>query len=387
MSRAFHGFNQFSSWWVRPSVVYIASLDRTYFGNVSATGGIMLGYVDHANMSTAKVELHDFTTPDDHDTPAIAVPDILADGLLVFFADHSNEQYLRFRKVDTDLAPMAAVQTIDFGVDNQVSYAQVFIHDGVLTVFCRVGIGGSNEHYFFVRSDDWGATWTAPVQVFDFGLDEHCYMLGKQRDDDPSIVDFALWGHPEQSTLANVWIGQLDLDTDAITSDGVTVGNLDGTDLPVPLADLDIAYAPATGRRGRLHDIIWTGSALRLAMSDWATATDVAEYYIVDGGNLTELVAAGDIFGHTSAAHYHGGMAFVPNGVVLAREADGMWHVEEWKASGGWTLNRVLDRSVTTPLVRPRAVAGDDGAPFDVFWHEIVQYAAYTNFKGHLRAA
>lgn len=88
---------------------------------------------------------------------------------------------------------------------------------------------------------------------------------------------FALYGHPENSSLHDIYYGSINLATGAVASPGKTLtANIgDGTGLPLTPQDFAVVNSQATGHVTRLFAVCGTGNPA-VALADWDGAANPA---------------------------------------------------------------------------------------------------------------
>src|SRR6185312_6144559 len=349
-------------WWTRPRASRIGN--ALFVGGIESGGGIVAARLDLATGQIERRMLARFED-DDHNNPA-----------LLSVAGWHPEQILTF--------------------GGSTTYAEVHVVGGEIHLFTRV----DEIRWGWRMSADWGNTWTAPRDLLAFDTDQQVYM-GSALLSDGHTLRIGVSGHPkeyEKKPLHDVWACLVDLRSGEVRlPSGRTVGNLRlGAGLPLNYTALELVAKTPADRTVNLLDVS-SGPVFEIAfvskVKDDHSTTD-AQYHVAslrDGKWRVETVApAGRKFGYIDAGLYVGGMAFpehVPDGVVyLTREAQGLWHLEEWRRQedGQWT-----GRDLVTPghvrLTRPWPVT-PPSRELGVVALELERYAddSYYDTLSHL---
>ena len=346
-------------WWTRPRASRIGN--SVFFGGIESGGGIVAARLDLATGQVERQTLAQFED-DDHNNPALLA--VEGKPLICFYSRHDAEEGLRYR---ISTAPLSVAdwhpeQILTFG--GSTTYAEVHVVGSEIHLFTRV----DEIRWGWRMSSDWGKSWSEPRDLFAFDTDQQVYM-GSALLSDGHTLRIGVSGHPkeyEKKPLHDVWACLVDLRSGEVRlPSGRTVGNLRlGAGLPLNYTALELVAKTPADRTVNLLDVS-SGPVFEIAfvskVKDDHSTTD-AQYHVAslrDGKWRVETVApAGRKFGYIDAGLYVGGMAFpehVPDGVVyLTREAQGLWHLEEWRRQedGQWT-----GRDLVTPghvrLTRP----------------------------------
>lgn len=334
---------------------------------------------------TVTKRTYDIVGSDDHNAPCILapsdVPPILAWSL---HGASANVYVKRGSGAALDFASMAATQSVTFG--DQATYAELFrISGNDLVLFARYR-AGSAYRWGFIRSADYGATWTAMTHLFSAPEAGHFYM-------DLVRVGDVLRAGLFQFAVGDIYWLEIDLVTgDIDQSDGTNLGNLDGTNLPITPPTAARIYDTVTGG-ARLFDVS-ASTDPEVGFVTWTTTDDATYKYIKrtagTWGSVKIIEAAGQGLG-VQTDRYYGGISF-PNPTAggtlyLSREDAGSWYVEKHvTANGGdtWTVTELAAAGV--PLVRPYCPVGRSTGP-EVLWHRVPLYSSYTNWSASLNAA
>jgi hypothetical protein len=374
------------SWWSDPIGWRVASAltgrSETFLGGIGRDGDVSVARIDHRGKTIQKVVVGYVPAGDDHCNPAILARMFRTGAPLVAWTAHNrdNKVYIRRAKNRFSLDAWNDIQTIDYGSGRTTSYVMIYEERNVagrLHLFTRCEATNFDGSYWWSRSTDDGATWSDPVKILDFGPGEHAYMIGQQLNwelaGSNSTVRFAVYGHPDESTLHEIRQFNIRLNTGEVRVGSTTIANIiTPSNLPVDATSLPIVYSPPAGKNIRLFDISNRRTpGPEICFAEWTAGQDSAPwdaaYYVLvsDGTTYTKryICDAGGIIGHRGSAHYHGGMNFPAladgaAGVVYTSRQEGTeWVIEEWKGSGGttfptWTMTEEIARS-TRKLARP----------------------------------
>lgn len=311
---------------------------------------------------------------DDHVSPAIHIK--AANPPLVVYSNHGTDTLLRYRvgtqNIESGFA-LGSEQSINAGAGNTVTYARVVEHGGDLYVFFRA----PRRQWMFVKSTDWGSSWSPPQPLFrNVDEDGNIYLLTAL---DGDTLRVGLHGHPVLSSDQGIYYAEIDLTSGAITeSDGTALGNLDGTGLPIDYTATEQAAAQAVGYSTWLYDISPAGELLWLQYdpNDLA-ATSEYEWTATPGAWTTEAIVAAGRSWAQPAEDYFGEGQITAAGVLLAYNSGDSWKVSEWSKVGSWSEGTVYADG-GAPIVRPWPVLDLDGSVDETV--AAVRVDAYNNY-------
>ena len=352
-------------WWTRPRATRIGH--DVFFGGVESGGGIVASRLDLTTSTVERRRLARFED-DDHNNPALLA--VEGRPLICFYSRHDAAEGLRYRisTAPLSLEGWEPERLLTFG--GSTTYAQVHVVDGDLHLLTRV----EETRWGWRMSTDWGETWSPPRDFLAFDTDQQVYMASALLADGHTLR-IAVSGHPkeyEKKPLHDVWAAVVDLRSGEISRpDGGRLGNLrSGDGLPLDYPALELVQRTAADRTVNLFDV-GSGPDFEIAyvskLKDDLSTRD-AQYHVAAPRNgvwqVDTVVRAGGKFGYIDAGFYVGGMAFperTSGRVYLTREADGLWHLEEWRraADGAWS-GRDLVGPATMRLARPWAVSPPD---------------------------
>lgn len=369
------------SWWVRDLAVGDGT--ATWLSGVDRRGHIVLNRI--AGGTVDRLEMPGATQADDHNAAALWV-DPIQPRLLVAGSRHNKDSHVRLWTVDRDTLDVDGPVPLEMG--GAVSYAQILSHgSNTLHLLCRREM----DQWVYRTSADAGLTWSQPRVFFDASGLGQVYVTTRVDPADPALVHFAAVGHPAQQGLPDVGYGRIRLDTGAVTTlAGVALGNLGSAGGPAVQPDeLDQAVVPSGNYRVRLLEVGVVDGQPAIAYAVWNTANpDYAPNYKVkrwtgsqwDSGSWS--LPAGQIFGHTPSAHYHGGVTFAANGNLWTARHDGTdWLIEAHELAGNTWSAPVLVARRKTRLLRPYAVHNPvPGGPQMVYQDTF--YEHYTRYYG-----
>ncbi len=376
--------NAIYSWWVNPLAVRDG--EYLWLSSIARKGTNRVHRIHVPSGATDALKLGGRDTPDDHNAGAITYhPD--RSTLLMFYARHAQDRYIRWRHVNrTTLNVSADERRLEF--PGTVTYAQVLQEPGGrserVVVLCRINM----NKWMYRMTTNWSASWTPARTLVATSQPGQYYTLAKPDYSDPAHVHVAFYGHPSNSTLREVRVFNLGLYSGSVrTLDGTKVGDLDdagGPDLRPD--DLDVIVDPPEGDRVRLLDVAGhDGATPALAYAQWTGDLGDATYYRTDVPGWS--LPTGREFGHAQSAHYVGGCAIAPDrAVVTARQepigsTSGTWVVERWDDSGQLADTIATGSAGGAPLVRPIVGGGH------VVWQRLDTYNSYQDYDADLLVA
>lgn len=365
------------SWWCHPLAVddgthlWVSGVDRRGV-NVVHRGG-------------DRVTLAGPHTADEHNAAALAV-DPAQSTVLACYSRHIQDTHIRVQPIDRNTLALGSQQTLEMGGD--VTYAQVLHRGATVHLLCRVEVAG-DRLWRYRTSADWGQSWgPAKTLIGAAPGGGNAYLTTRVDPADSDLVHLAHYGHPQQS-YRDVGYARLDQATGAITTIGGTaLGNLDDSGGPdIDPTDMDLPITPSSGYVVRLLDVGVVGGQPAIAYAVWNDVTlSLPPTYKIKRWSGTGWdtvpgwqLAAGDVFGHTPAAHYHGGVGIGEDSSLrTSRLDDGWWIIESWQWTGStWTLDAEVARS-RTRLLRPYPVRGGGWLHQDCLYETFRRYYGDT---------
>jgi hypothetical protein len=352
--------NTSRSWWVNDLAVWAD--DQLWLSAVRRRGENEIHRV--VGGVTSSVVLDGPTQADEHNAGALAVGPTT---MLVVYSRHNADPHFRVQHVDRTTLALGPQQILPMG--GPVTYAQLLYTPGSSTVYalCRV----AEDRWLYRISLDFGGTWGPPKVLFDGTGDGKLYVATRRDTDNPHIYHMVMAGHPLHSLVRKVRHAWINLATGEISKmSGATLGNLGDVGGPaITETAMDLVVAPSSAYRVRALDVARVSSQPAVAYviwqpddPNWAPLYKVKRWDGSSWGVLDWVLPAGPVFGHTSGAHYHGGVGLGENGTTMwTSRKDGVWWVaEKWARSGaGYVLAAELARS-RDPLIRPYPVRGGD---------------------------
>lgn len=373
--------------WVNP----LAAPDGSYWwiGSISSDGTNTLSRVDCATGAVDRVPLGGPERADDHNATAVVVdPD--EPQVLAVYSTHGTRTHARFRWVDRETLVASDEQIIEFGLPT--TYAQLLQTDDALTLIVRAG-----HDWKYVRSADWGATWSEPATLTSGETIRGMYLLARPgHADDRHLVSLAYYAHPTSPDWRSVGTATLDVSTGDITLvDGTRIGSLDEPGGPQLLPEeFDQVVVPTGTTRVRLHDVSRVNGAPAVVYAAWK-GSDTAHYRykVWDGSRWTSGTwgqLTGRPFGYTYATRYVGGAAFVDGGLITSRQTpttstSGSWTITYWRCSWGAgcrETNSFTTTRSTGRMVRPYVVYSDTERL--VLIQQVHRYAWFTDYRADL---
>lgn len=381
------------SWWVHPSSIIFR-------------GFPLIGYVNNAGVQSVVrttgggvpslfSSLQTVSGKDDHNAPAIRE---LNDGSVLYaWAMHNIESKLYYHKsTNTTGLPGNLITPSQLTTLGLCSYAQIFTYGDNVYAFNRY----SNIFWGHFKSANNASTWTTnrPFAGDNTGTTPQLYLQGRQISS--SAVRFFITNHGT-ATNNNIWVADLDLSTELLTSGGVSLGYLDGTiasgkTLPAARADLTSLLSGTTTTLLRLLDVNGAGIAFTYCEFDESGDPSVYKLARLTGASahnpahwtFSEIVASGESFYPIS--HYVGGVVFANEShsglrLYVSRESSGIWRIEQWDSAAGdgsdW-VTTTLDSSAIK-LLRPISPVGATSY-LPVYWQRGTAYTDFSDYDLHL---
>lgn len=332
---------------------------------------------------------------DDHSPASCAVA--AGKPLVAFWSGHGVDNRLHYRISDQnvdDARPgeltFGPIQTFEIPSDERTTYAEVMINGNDIWVAHRTGYNTTT--WTLTKFPDW-ATGTPVSQELVISTDQS-YLKARMVD---GVIRCMASDHPFTAADNKIWYCEVDLDTGDVTeADGTVLGNLDGTNLPLAQADLELVFTSTGSSRPWGFDVGY-GATRQLVFADGDPSafgsTGKYRYARYDGGSWTvsEVSSVGTVLSNSVGAYFPS-ITFVPgndNQVLLCRSAGGTHYVEKWgTADSGvtWSVAEVVDSSLADnatgiprkALWRAYPVRTESGtAPFDVIGTDIRNYPNY----------
>jgi hypothetical protein len=378
------------SWWIQPLAQIEPSTDAVIFSGVTSNGSPRV-FRQHEGEDYTSVEYHhlfDGIEADDHNAPSTLVAS--GKDVISFWARHGLSSTLNYWKAPEGTFNFGTKKTITFPAG--VTYNQSITHGDTIYTFVRIG----GSQWYYIKSDDWGDTWTTPAMFFDgSSIGGQHYCLFQSYDNDPTKYHVVVYGHPTSSTWRQAIHGTIDVTTGEISNFSGSVANLDGTNLPITHGSLDVAYSPPSpntrGERIRLFDVANKHGKNALLYGKWNDETSIPQYYVAvedpSTGEWTEkkYFTSGGVFDTGVGRQYTYGMSFDRNDdsfIYIAHKDKNEYRLERWRLTEDYGLydKYIIQTNSTYPLARPIPVRGKDA----VIWQELRKYNGFTDYTSHV---
>lgn len=360
------------SWWTRPVFFrYVTDMYFTAITNAKIWRAFKNSYLTNQDLDTSP-------EADDHNAPSIIVR--TGKAKLAFFTRHGASAVVNMARATS--SGLSFVDAGNLTHPGMATYTQITDSGDRVAVFSRVG----PSSWRFFHSTNWGGTWSTSRELMNLGAYTGQMYLLIAPTGTAGIYNITAYGHPVSSDFRGLVFGQLDMATGDISTSAGVIANLDGTNLPLAITDLD-DLAPATGDEVvRMFDSGTLNGHPAVAYAKWVDPLEAAYWFAWrdESGTWTHVdlgVAAGASFYPTS--WYFGGMALDKgaNGlsrIVLAREEAGTWFVETRSVVSDMTVGTpsVVASDGAKPLVRPLIV--EDGSA--IIYQRLVTYTDYSHY-------
>jgi hypothetical protein len=348
----------------------------------SNTGNWRVHQTDGTTTTTAY--LYAMPENDDHNNPTLAMQ--ANHDTISFFQRHGLSSQINYKFAPEGTVSFGATKyNVDFSTT--ITYSQPVFSGDTIYLFTR----SPSYVWAFRKSPDWAATWEEELQFVDAGSGNKIYCNFKQSDVDSDKYHVSIYGHPNESSLTDIYYCSFDITTGDISNSGGVIGNLDGTGLPLSLSSLDVAWTPTgvTNPRVRMLDVADKQGEIVISYAKWSdTDTSNPNYLYAhsadNGATWTQqyVATSGGRFAETLARQYVGGSSFDRNGrneFYISRKESTTWRIEKWLINSDLTCTKDSTRDTSSlPLVRPVCPVGGDG----VFYINFTDYTSYTVFMG-----
>lgn len=371
--------------WIMPLAMKCG--DYTYFTGVKSTNGDWYVQRQDSSGNILSKNLEAGSEDDDHNAPCVLARP--SKDIHVFFARHNASQIVNHYKGAPNSTPANFTDEGNIYFPSNVTYAQALDYQDDIYLMCRSG-GGKWQ---FRKSDDWGDTWGSAQEFIDFGTNPYPIF----REVSTGVYQFAIAPNPVAS-YPYLAYGEVDLSTGNITSGGSTIGNLDGTNLPLELSDFE--QIPDVTNRNDQHIRLWDVGKFNgknvIVYSKWEQDGGENESRLMfaiqddtdDWRKVDIEIGMGQVIYSPTSSHYEGGAAFDRNGnnyLFVAWESAGTWKLKkhtiatDFSVGSGAELESESDS--TAKLIRPVPVVGRN----TLMYMRATAYTHYSNYSSGTR--
>ena len=346
--------NEIWSWWMYPQAIFDQSM--TFFGSVDNKGMVSVNSFNHMTREHKRTELFQGTA-DDHNSASV---NILDNGrVIVFYCTHNKDSIIRYRVSDEpyDITSLGAEKQVN--MNQNITYMQSHVDgSGRVHLFTR----RANKGWYYLRSSNNGNDWEIKrtLIITDSG---QFYMKIKPRkaSDNVDMIRLSFTGHPENSIYQDIYYCYIDLATGQVKLPSAEVIGMlySGEGVVFELSDLYTVYKTPANKRTRLYDI--SDNGLNILFCEFEMLDDHGTYKLArwnssaQNFSIHELVSTGKVIGGGKQRHYYGGGMLIENKkdeLVLSREENGKWMIENWKLIGSkWQVTKISESS--TKQFRP----------------------------------
>lgn len=362
------------SWWTRP--IALQAPTNLYFTAASNNSKWRV----FQNSSATYDDLDNAPEVDDHNAPSVVARS--GKDRWAFATRHNASAVVNKFKASS------GINFTDEGNlthPGDVTYSQICDYADKMIVLSRV----SSNTWRFFRTTNWGSSWSSSRQLLGFsGHTGQLYMVTSPSAS-ADTYHVAAYGHPTGSNFHQIVYGRINVNSGNV-SDGIsTLANLDGTNLPIGVNDLDNIGCTTGTEVVRMFDVGEAHGMPVILYAKWDDVNSVPAGYWMsykDSSDVWHHVDLGILAGTPfwSPSRYLAGMSIDKNGnnrLVLAREDSGTWYVEKYpilESSGVLSLDTptLIDSSTGNMLVRPYMV--EDGN--SVIYQKILHYNDYTDY-------
>lgn len=317
---------------------------------------------------------------DDHNWPAFFPR---ADGRIVaVYSRHGVVSSIYMRVSATANSDDWGTETT-LATSGDATYAQVFVNGSRTWLLYRVADGGSG-HWVIRYSDDYGATWSAEVNLTTIP-----YLNARLSG---GILRVAMYEHPYAGSDHDIYGFRITLSTGSVTDDnGTVLGDvLADTGLPVTQAESH-KLVDVTSGSTRMYDYSTDGTAVLASEFPDSLSGTYYRYTYASATGLSTKVAicsSGPAF-FASVSNYFASCCFKDgdnNTVYAARNMGpavgiGNYVIEKYDLTSGAAVKTATIHRSTNILCR---LYHRDGR---LFWSEVTSYPTFSSFRGDLKFA
>lgn len=372
------GANQARTYnWTRPAAIKVGN--DTYYTGVGESGS----WYCSKNSSANRVQIYPGSDQDDHNHPSVVQVD---DKIFCFFTRHGQSGLVNYVSCDVGNTNFGTKQALTFS-SGSVSYSQPVCVGDDVWVFTRNGA----RYWSFMHSGDKCVNWDSEIDLIDGGSGNKIYMT-QSPSSTAGVYHVAVYGHPSESNLTDIYYFKINFNNgDVLDIADNVIANLDGTNLPLTITNLDVAWTPsgANNPRIRLHDVGEKYGNPMILYGKWndVTATPQHYYGYFDGTSWvhTKLETSGAVF-FNSGRKYEGGASFSQNGdnylyLGMYDTGDDLWKIRKWLINSDMTATYASSPdSSSAILCRPICPVGGSG----VMYVQFTSYTSYLNFESNL---
>ncbi|MDU1838677.1 MAG: BNR-4 repeat-containing protein [Staphylococcus epidermidis] len=346
------------SWWVYPNVYRPLTevYDKTYLSFVNKSMQTIIASLDNDTGKYESFSLQTDDVADEHNSAAITLHR-QSGRLMVAYTKHNSESKIYVR-ISTDPESITDFnEPVVLTTKSTATYAQLIYLSGKYHLFYRTGFS-----WQYRNSTD-GTTWSSEKEIVLAASQYYLRIVPHY-----NTIRIIFIGHPILSDDHNIRYGRINTDTGVIdTLGGITLGNIDGTNLPIVSTSYGKVYdGDESGKRARLFDVSYVNDfneqGTGFAFAEFTNETDCV-YKVaksVGGSFKFSTVCSGGLPLEEPAGqnYYFGGSWFEFNNdkiIYVARESGGTWYVEKYQTTDytTWTLVEQIETSRKLKLHRP----------------------------------
>jgi len=351
------------SWFSNPRAIYHSGIfEKTYWVSITSIGDIQISSYNHANGKIDRFTLDTSLELDDHDHGCIYVR---TDGkIVVAWGRHNVDQY-HYCRVSTNAEDISAWGTkTTITLTGTVTYQNLIYleSNSTLYLFYRHKTGG-NHSWRYITSLDEGSTWSATENEFYVtGTDQPYCIFAKNGTSRIDVT--ATNSHPTHvPTPASVYHFYIE------DSTGIKYRKSDATDITssVPLGPTDITQVyDGTTEESWIYDIAIDSSGNpAILFPRYPTTTDHRYYISKWSGTAWSTptqITTGGTYLYSAEPHYSGLVNFdrsdtTLSTVFLSKESGGVWEIQEWTDSDGWSKTADITSGSSSALRQARPVS------------------------------
>jgi hypothetical protein len=350
---------------------------RTFF-TLSRMNGAWVAQFDHDTRNVREFRLNT-GTQNDHNVASVGVR---SDGkLIVAHCDHNSPMYVRLSSSAGDITTLGSAALVDNSGTGQCTYPKlVHLSDegtsGRWYLFYRKWTATAGPQWYCTSDDD-GATWSSPVQVFDEPTQRPYVKLISNGVD---RIDFFM--SDKNANSADTSVYHCYYDGAYRDSDGVDMGSL-----PIGVDTSMTQVYDGSTYSGWMTDCTYRDGEPVVLFPQIRSATDHRLMYASYNGtswDVSEVTPTGSkLYESADEDSYAAGGCFssTDDEIYLCREvATDRWELERWTtadAGATWTADTAITSgSASRPVKNYRPMKVEGGGPWEMVWI----YGSYSTY-------
>ena len=318
-----------------------------YIASLSAHGEVKISQVEMSTKETVTTVLETLNTADEHNIPKVLIDS--SGYIWIFYSLHgidTNLYYYRSTNPD-DISSFESKQTIS-GFSGNCTYVFPFQRvDGRIVVFTRSSTD-TQGRWQVAWTDNNGSSWTNREWIN--GSSIWIYFAAFICQSNHNLINCALRWHPSESTLHDIRIFSIDLNSgNVLHPDSTIIGNLYSGDL-IDYADTMLIKDGTSTDHWQIVDMSEDGDILAINYNADDPQEIYYKYFHISSGVVDEEsdIITSDWTGFDNAMGLVGGGGFVKHDILCINYNDGSnWIVRSFKnIVGVWTPDHIYSDNI-----------------------------------------